>query len=65
VAPRDAEALARAVTALLADEPERARLGAAARARVEERFTLDRMADGIAAVYAELGVTPRRGGSAA
>ena len=39
VPPRDPPALARALTALLADESARARLGAAARTRVERDFS--------------------------
>jgi glycosyltransferase involved in cell wall biosynthesis len=38
----DAPALAEALAALAADPDKRARLGAAARARVQERFTLER-----------------------
>ena len=41
VPPGDADALRRAIERLLADPAERARLGANARAAVEERFSLD------------------------
>lgn len=41
VAPEDPEALARALAELVDDPQERARLGAAGRRRVQERFTLD------------------------
>jgi glycosyltransferase involved in cell wall biosynthesis len=43
VPARDPQALADALTALAADAPLRQMLGRRARARVEERFTLDRM----------------------
>jgi len=43
VPARDAQALAEVLTALAADAPLRQVLGRQARARVEERFTLDRM----------------------
>ena len=43
VPSRDAAALAAVLRALAADAPLRRTLGAAARARVEQRFTLDRM----------------------
>lgn len=53
VPPRDASALAQSVADLI-DDRERARsLGDAARRRVAQRFTLDRMVDGTLAVYAE------------
>jgi glycosyltransferase involved in cell wall biosynthesis len=55
VPARDPRALADAVSALL-DDPDRARrMGGAAREHAAQRFTLDLMADGAAAVYAELG----------
>lgn len=41
--PGDVEALVRALASLLADEPRRARMGAAGRARFHERFGLPRM----------------------
>lgn len=51
VPPADAGALAQAIASLLADAPRRAAMGAAGRARVEERFTVERMIEGVAAVY--------------
>ncbi len=54
VPPSDAAALTAAIDALLADPDRRARLGAAARARVASAFTIDRMLDEIERVYAEL-----------
>jgi glycosyltransferase involved in cell wall biosynthesis len=56
VAPRDPEALAAAVSALLRDPDEAARLGAAARERQRSRFGFERMVEATARVYAELGV---------
>ncbi len=51
VPPGDAEALAAAVTALLRN-PQRARtLGAAGRKRVLERFTVNRMVEGVSRLY--------------
>ena len=50
VPPGDADALAAALTRLLAGPAERARLAAAARARVA-RFTVEAAADGLAAVW--------------
>ena len=51
VAPGDQAAFAREVAALLADAERRARLGAAARARVAERFTWERLAHVALAAY--------------
>ena len=51
VPPDDPAAMALALQRLLADPSLRARLGAGARARYEEKFTLARMAQAIAAVY--------------
>lgn len=51
VPPGDAEALSNALNALLADPDHRAELGAGARARVEERFTLARMTGALADLY--------------
>ncbi|MBV8982022.1 MAG: glycosyltransferase family 4 protein [Acidimicrobiia bacterium] len=54
VAPDDPQALADAVAALL-DDPERAaRLAAAGRERAAATYTLDRMVDGVEAVYRTL-----------
>jgi glycosyltransferase involved in cell wall biosynthesis len=52
--PRDAAGLGLAVSSLLADPDRAAALGTAARARVETCFTVDRMVEGILAVYREL-----------
>jgi glycosyltransferase involved in cell wall biosynthesis len=54
VPPGNAAALAAATVALLTDPGEARRLGAAAAARVRERFTRGRMITGTEAVYAEL-----------
>jgi glycosyltransferase involved in cell wall biosynthesis len=53
VPPGDAKALADALTALVADEAMRARMGAAARERVMRDFTIRRMVDQTIAVYEE------------
>jgi len=52
VAPRDPVGLAAALGRLLDDESERARLGAAARARVEAEFEPSRSLDRLEAFYA-------------
>jgi L-malate glycosyltransferase len=54
VPPGDATALARAVSALLADPARCARLGAAGRRRVEAEFSLGRHVEAVEALYAEL-----------
>jgi glycosyltransferase involved in cell wall biosynthesis len=54
VEPKDARALAHAVTTLLKDASLRARMGAAGLARVRERFTLDRMVEGTLRVYRDV-----------
>jgi glycosyltransferase involved in cell wall biosynthesis len=51
VAPGDDAAIAAAIERLLGDDALRAAQVAAARARVEERFTARRNADGVVAVY--------------
>ena len=51
VPPRDAPALRRAIEGLLADEPLRARLGAASRARMAGELSLDAVADRVMRVY--------------
>ena len=51
VAPRDPGAIGRALDALAADASRRRALGRAARARVEQRFTLDRMIDEYRKIY--------------
>lgn len=55
VPPGEALALAGAMSALARDPELRARFGRAGRARVRERFGLDRMIDETLAVYAEVG----------
>jgi glycosyltransferase involved in cell wall biosynthesis len=54
VPPRSPEAVAEACLTLLADQELRAKLGAAARDRVLERFTLDRSLDDYRGVYEEV-----------
>lgn len=49
--PRDAEALAAALDALLSDPERAARMGAAGRARLLSEFTVGRMVDATADVY--------------
>ncbi len=51
VPPRDHEAIARAITALLGDEHAQQVMGAAGRQRVLERFTAERMVSDTLAVY--------------
>jgi len=51
VEPRDHEAMAKAILALLADARLRTRMGEAGLARVEARFTVERMVAETAAVY--------------
>ena len=58
VPPRDAAALARAIVALLSDETLRRRLGEAGFARVNERFTVERMVEETASVYARVAGRP-------
>jgi glycosyltransferase involved in cell wall biosynthesis len=59
VAPRDPAALADAVIALLRDPARRARMAAASRVRQRERFSVERMVAGTAAVYERVLSTPR------
>ena len=54
VPARDAHALAVAINRLIDDEPLRARMGAAGRARVEKEFRLEKMVDRILALYENL-----------
>jgi glycosyltransferase involved in cell wall biosynthesis len=54
VPPRDAAALAAAVTRLLPDEATRRRLGEEGRRRVEERFGLGRALDALIQLYQQL-----------
>ena len=58
VPPRDHAAMADAVLALLGDERRRHALGDAGFARVREKFTVERMIAGTAAVYARVAGTP-------
>lgn len=51
VPPRDHQAMADRLVTLLKDDAMRARMGAAALARARERFTVERMVEGTAAVY--------------
>ena len=55
VPPRDAAALAEAIVTLLRDRASRDRMGAAGFARVNERFTVERMVEETARVYQRLG----------
>jgi L-malate glycosyltransferase len=64
VAPRDHGAMAQAILELLEDHAGRARMGDAGRARVEARFTVERMVAGTAAVYARLAGRPHEEDSA-
>ena len=54
VSPKDPEALAAALTRLLGDERLRARLGDAAKKRVEEEFSAERMVNSTLQVYEEV-----------
>jgi glycosyltransferase involved in cell wall biosynthesis len=58
VPARDHHAMAAAIVELLGDPIRRERFGAAGRARVSERFTVERMVAGTAAVYARVAGTP-------
>jgi rhamnosyl/mannosyltransferase len=51
VPPADPDALADALNRLLDDHDLRARLGAAARARVSDQFRVELMGDRVAAIY--------------
>jgi glycosyltransferase involved in cell wall biosynthesis len=53
VPPRNPQALADALVEMLGDPGRLQAMGAAGRARFEERFTADRMVDETLAVYAE------------
>ncbi len=55
---RDAQALAAAIVGLLKDPDRRARLGAAARDRVRENFSVERMVQRVLDSYARLAGTP-------
>jgi glycosyltransferase involved in cell wall biosynthesis len=58
VPPRDPAALARAISRLLEDPELARRLGAAGRARVEERFSADAMAHRVSDLYDEILAAP-------
>lgn len=64
VAPRDHAAMARAIVDLLKDDARRLRMGDAGFARVGERFTVERMVAGTAAVYARVAGSSRASGTA-
>jgi L-malate glycosyltransferase len=65
VPPRDHKAMAERLVFLLKHPAERQRMGAAARARVRDEFTADRMIDATAAVYEEQRAGRRRGADTA
>jgi glycosyltransferase involved in cell wall biosynthesis len=54
VEPRDHRAMAREIVRLLRDDALRQRMGAAGRTRVADRFSVDRMVEETAAVYARV-----------
>jgi glycosyltransferase involved in cell wall biosynthesis len=58
VPPRDQTALADAIAALINDKPRRQAMGDAGFARVNEKFTVERMIAGTAAVYARVAGRP-------
>jgi glycosyltransferase involved in cell wall biosynthesis len=58
VPPGDEEAAARALTALAADPTLRAKLGAAARGRFEQRFTAEAVKQKVRGLYQSLSVRP-------
>ena len=64
VPPRDHHAMADRIVQLLESDSLRARMGAAALQRARERFTVERMVEGTAAVYARLAGTGRAAGTA-
>ncbi len=57
--PRDAAALAKAIVTALKDDALRKRMGEAGFARVQRRFTVERMVEQTAAVYARVAGTHR------
>lgn len=61
--PGSASGLAEALRTLLCDEPRRRKMGARGRERVLERMTIERMADGMCAVY-QRAIESRRARSA-
>ena len=58
VAPRDHEAMARAIVRLLNDEPLRRRMGEAGRARAVARFSAERMVQETLRVYQRVAMHP-------
>jgi len=58
VPPRDHTAMAAAIVELIGDQARRQAMGAAGFARVNERFTVERMVAGTAAVYARVAGIP-------
>jgi glycosyltransferase involved in cell wall biosynthesis len=64
VPPRDHAAMAQAILALLGDEATRQQMGEAGLARVNARFTVERMVAQTAAVYARVAGTPHAGDTA-
>ena len=54
VPPEDPEAMARAIAGLLSDDERAGRLGQAARARIQERFTVAAHVDSALAVYRDV-----------
>jgi glycosyltransferase involved in cell wall biosynthesis len=60
VAKDDVDGLVRALTAVVGSVAERARLGAAGRARAAEHFTVGHMARSYRALYDEMLAAPRR-----
>ena len=63
VPPADPEAMAAACVRLLRDDVLRHRLGAAARSRSLELFTVDRAVDSFRVIYADLAAGARRAGT--
>ena len=63
VPPRDAASLAAAIVRALKDQPLRQRMAAAGVARVRERFTVERMVEQTAAVYARVASRPHAAGT--
>ena len=57
VPPRDHHAMADRIVFLLKNDAVRARMGQAALQRARERFTVEKMVEGTAAVYEELAGT--------
>jgi glycosyltransferase involved in cell wall biosynthesis len=62
VSPGDVDALTRALAWLLGDEPARARLGAAARATIEQTYSVTSAIERLGTLYARFGISQRNGG---